>query len=324
MFDVHDEPMAACRAHTVRAPIRFAGIGLHSGRNVNMTVSPAPAGAGIVFRRLDLLGAPGPVAKAEGLARVSVPATPEAVTATTLGTVIANRHGVSVATIEHLMAALSGCGVDSALVDLDGPELPILDGSSAPFVAAILETGTRALAAARHSYRIVRPVTVEKDGAMLRAEPVLHGRGLDIDVEVDYADPAIGRHHLQLDDALGRFSADLAAARTFCRLSDVEAMRARGLGLGGSLANAIVVSDGAILNPEGLRVADEFVRHKALDLIGDLYLVGAPLIGRITATRPGHDINVRLARALFAEGALAAELPDAPPRVAMRAHAAAL
>ena len=293
-------------AQTLRAKAICEGTGLHSGQPVTMALLPAPAGTGILFRRLDLLASAGPEDQETGLQRVSIAATPHAVTTTTLGTVIANRHGVSVSTIEHVMSALAGAGVDHAIVELNGPEVPIMDGSAAPFVRLIESFGVRPLPAARQVWRLTKPVRVEKDDAYIDAVPLASNEGLSpiMDVTVEYADPLIGRQRLTLEGEGFDYAGSIAAARTFCYLKDVETMRAQGLALGGSLENAIVVSDGEILNKDGLRYDSEFVRHKALDLLGDLFLLGAPLAARIVAFKPGHDLNTRFARAVLDLGAV--------------------
>ena len=292
------------KARTLRASARLSGIGLHSGRPVTLTVSPAPAGTGILFRRTDLLaGDDRP--QAERLRAVTIAARPDAVTATTLGTVISNEAGASVATVEHLMAALAGAGIDHAICALDGPEVPIMDGSSAPFTDAIGRIGTRALPDDRRALRIDAPVRVEIGDAYAEVAPLEDGEplGCPMDVTVDYPDRLIGRQHLSLAGSRDAFAAEITAARTFCYLADVEAMRAAGLAQGGSLENAIVVADGAVLNEEGLRFDGEFVRHKALDLIGDLHLLGRPILGRLTAYKPGHALNTKLAAAIAASDA---------------------
>lgn len=287
-------------ARTVKTTAICEGVGLHSGQTVRMSVLPAPAGTGILFRRIDLLESAGPDAQTSGLERITVAATPLAVTSTTLGTVISNRFGVTVSTIEHVMAAFAGTGVSNAIVELNGPEVPIMDGSSAPFVDMIRAVGLRALPAPQSVFRLNRPVKVTIGDSMIAALPLAETEtpSLHLDVTVEYDDPAIGRQRLVMETAHGQFCEDISAARTFCYLSDVEMMRSRGLALGGSMDNAIVVSDGEILNDGGLRLEQEFVRHKALDMIGDFYLLGAPLAARITAFRPGHEINTRFAREL--------------------------
>ena len=290
------------KARTLRASATVTGIGLHSGAPVTLTMAPAPAGTGILFRRLDLLGVADPRPQAERLRAVTVAAAPGNVTRTVLGTVIANADGASVATVEHLMAALAGAGIDHAICELDGPEVPIMDGSSAPFTNAIARIGTRALPGDRRALRVLAPIRAELDDAWAEVSPLSPDEplGCPMDVTVDYPDRLIGRQRLTLAGSRDAFADEITAARTFCYLSDVEAMRASGLARGGSLENAIVVADGAVLNEEGLRFDGEFVRHKALDLIGDLHLLGRPLLGRLTAYKPGHALNTKLAAAIAA------------------------
>ncbi|MEM9168909.1 MAG: UDP-3-O-acyl-N-acetylglucosamine deacetylase [Pseudomonadota bacterium] len=264
--------------------VRFTGVGLHSGEACAATVSPAPAGAGICFYRTD--GA------ADGAA---ILATAANVVETRLGTVIGAAGGDVVRTIEHLMAALALCGIYDATVAVDGPEIPILDGSAAEFVDVL-----RAKAVPGGAPVAIGPnrrVSVRDGDRRIDWRPA-PGAGLAVAIAFD--DAAIGRSAVRLDRA--RLDAStrrrLARARTFCRLGDVEAMRGGGLALGGSLDNAVVVDGGRVLNEDGLRDADEFALHKALDLIGDLHLLGAPLSGEITAVRPGHDLNVAFVRAV--------------------------
>ena len=287
------------KARSLRASVTLVGVGLHSGAPVTLTLSPAPVGTGILFRRMDqLTGSQG--SQAERLRAATVAATPASVVRTTLGTTISNGAGAEVSTVEHLMAALAGAGIDHAICELDEPEVPIMDGSSAPFSEAIRRIGTRVLPGDRLALRVDAPIRVALGDAWAEITPLAPGEplGCPMDVTVDYPDPAIGRQQLRLDGARDAFVAEVAAARTFCDLADVEAMRASGLARGGSLENAIVVSDGAVLNAEGLRMGGEFVRHKALDLIGDLHLLGRPLLGRLTAYKPGHALNTKLAAAI--------------------------
>ena len=294
--------IAGAPARTVRTEATLDGIGLHSGEPVRLTLRPATAGTGILFRRTDLVGGTGPDGQAERLRAVTIRAHPSAVTQTQLGTVIANPDGASVSTIEHLMAALAACGIDHVIAELDGPEVPIMDGSAKPFLDLIEAVGTRALPDARRAIEILAPIRATLGDAFAEVTPLAPGEapGCPLDVTVDYADRLIGRQTLSLDGTADAFRRDVAAARTFCYLSDVEAMRAQGLALGGSLENAIVVADGTVLNEEGLRFDGEFVRHKALDLIGDLHLLGRPIIGRVTAYKPGHTLNAKLAAAIAA------------------------
>lgn len=270
---------------SLKSPVHFRGVGLHRGRAARIVVRPAPAGDGIRFRRTDI----------EGPAAM-VPAHWQAIEDTTLCTRLGNRHGVSVSTVEHLMAALSGCGILNALIDIDGPEVPILDGSAAPFVAKFLACGVTELDAPVRAIRVLRPVEVRRGDAMARLDPAPE---LEIDFGIDFDDPAIGRQRLALSLANGAFVRELSDSRTFCRLRDVDAMRARGLALGGSFENAVVVDGARVLSPGGLRHRDEAVRHKMLDALGDLALAGAPLLARYTGRRAGHALTADLLRQLF-------------------------
>ncbi len=267
--------------------VTFSGIGLHSGRPVTMTVHPAEGGTGIIFRRTDVTGKD-PL----------IPARWDHVIISPLNTRIENADGVHVSTIEHLMAALAGTGVHNARVDIDGPEVPIMDGSAAAFVKAFVRVGQRQTAAALHAIRILKPVEVVHGDAMARLSPAT---SLQIDFDIDFAEAAIGHQTLVLNMANGAFVRELCDSRTFCRQADVDQMRAQGLALGGTLDNAVVVDGDKVLTPGGLRHANEAVRHKMLDALGDLYTAGAPILGRYTGVRAGHAMTNRLLRALFAD-----------------------
>jgi len=251
-----------------------------------MTVRPASADYGIWFRRTDLSDAD-----------TLIPARWDAVVASRLCTMIANPSGVSVSTIEHIMAALAGLAINNALIEIDGPEVPILDGSAAPFVAALLGRGIQAQLAPTRAIRVLRTVEVRDGEALARLEPA---EMLEIDFRIDFADRAIGRQSRKLNMANGAFVRELSDSRTFCRQSDVDAMRAKGLALGGTLDNSVVFDGDRILSPGGLRYRDEPVRHKMLDALGDLSLAGAPLLARYTGIKAGHALTNRLLRALFA------------------------
>lgn len=272
---------------TLKSSVRFDGTALHSGQAVVMHVRPAPAGHGVVFERLDL---DLPVAHR----RIAV--TPSALIEANLCTKIGNDHDVSVATIEHLMAALAGCGIHNAQVTLDGPEVPILDGSARPFVAAFVAAGTRVQAASLTAIRVLKPVEVRMGDAWARLEPAA---ALSIAFEIDFPDAAIGHQTCELELANGTFVRELSDCRTFCRQADVDFMRANGLALGGTYENAVVVQGADILSPGGLRRIDEPVRHKMLDAMGDLAVAGAPILGRYIGHRAGHTLTGRLVRALL-------------------------
>ncbi|MGR3756885.1 MAG: UDP-3-O-acyl-N-acetylglucosamine deacetylase [Tranquillimonas sp.] len=271
---------------TIKTPVSFSGIGLHGGRPVRMTLRPGPAEYGIWFRRTDVSGR-------DDL----IPARWDSVEPSQLCTRLTNADGVSVSTVEHVMAAIAGCGIHNLLIEIDGPEVPILDGSSAPFVSAILRRGLRGLDAPIRVLQVLDRVEVRNGNAWARLDPA---DTLEIDFRIDFADAAIGRQDKRLVMANGTFVRELCDSRTFCRQSDVDAMHARGLALGGSLENAVVVDGARVLSPGGLRHADEAVRHKMLDALGDLALAGAPLLARYTGNRAGHAMTNALLRALFA------------------------
>ncbi|MFZ5721178.1 MAG: UDP-3-O-acyl-N-acetylglucosamine deacetylase [Pseudomonadota bacterium] len=278
--------MAPSYQHTVRSPALFAGVGVHTGAYTRVSVRPAPANHGVVFARTD-------VRDRDNL----VPATGEAVCKTQLGTVIGNADGVTVSTIEHLMAAFAMLGVDNAVVEVDGPEMPIMDGSAAPFVRLLDRAGLRPQEAPRGYIEILETVEVvdgDKRAALKPAD------GFEVAFEIAFASAAIGRQAIDLSMDEQAFREELADCRTFGFLSDVEALRAMGLARGGSMENAVVIDGDRILNPEGLRRPDEFVRHKALDAIGDLYVLGGPLLGRFEGVLAGHGLNNALVRALLA------------------------
>ncbi|MGQ0564838.1 MAG: UDP-3-O-acyl-N-acetylglucosamine deacetylase [Gemmobacter sp.] len=273
--------------NTLKSAVTFHGAGLHSGRPVRMVVRPASADYGIWFRRVDLVrGDP------------MVPARWDAVVPSKLCTLVANGKGTEVSTIEHLMAALAGCGIHNALVEIDGPEVPILDGSSVPFVAAFLRAGLRTQSAPVRAIRILSPVEVREGEALARLDP---SDMLEIAFRIDFADAAIGVQEKRLNMANGTFVRELSDSRTFCREADVVAMRASGLALGGTYDNAVVFDGDRVLSPGGLRHVDEPVRHKMLDALGDLALAGGPILGRYTGVRAGHAMTNRLLRALFAQ-----------------------
>jgi UDP-3-O-[3-hydroxymyristoyl] N-acetylglucosamine deacetylase len=272
--------------HTLKSDVIFVGTGLHSGRPVRMVVKPASADYGIWFRRID-------VASGDPM----IAARWDAVVPSRLCTLVENEAGHSVSTIEHIMAALAGCGVHNALIEIDGPEVPILDGSARPFVAGLLAKGIRTQHVAARAIRILQAVEVREGEAVARLEP---SEMLQIDFCIDFEDAAIGHQEKSLNMSNGAFVRELCDSRTFCRQADVDAMRANGLALGGNLENAVVFQGDLVLSPGGLRYADEPVRHKMLDALGDLALAGGPILGRYTGHRAGHAMTNRLLRALFA------------------------
>lgn len=272
---------------TVAARVSLDGVGLHTGAPVRVTLVPAPSDHGIFFRRTD-------VSDRDNM----IPALYDHVRDTTLCTVLVNGAGVSVRTVEHLMAALSGLHIDNVVIEIDGPELPILDGSAKPFVEMIERVGTRNQRPPRRAIKILKRVEVVVDGKIAALVP---GEGFGIDFEIDFPSKAIDQRSGSYDLGNGGFAELLSGARTFGFRAEVEYLRSKGLALGGSLDNAVVVDGDAIMNPEGLRFDDEFVRHKALDALGDLYLAGAPIIGRFEGYKSGHMLNNKLLFALFAD-----------------------
>ncbi len=293
---------------TLSAPAVCAGIGLHTGARVRMVMKPAPVGSGIVFERSDL-----------DVADARVPARREFVRSTDLGTTLVNDSGASAATVEHLMAAFAGLGVDDVIVELDGPEVPAMDGSSAPFVDLMLQVGLKQSPAPRRAIQVLKTVEVE-DGA--RTASFLPSVKPAIDVTIDFEDPTIGRQHFAFEVNRDAFSDLVAPARTFGFRRDLNMLLKNGLARGGSLDNAVVIDEGKVANPEGLRFADEFVRHKALDALGDLFLAGAPILGLYRATRPGHGLNAKAVEALLADETAWrwANMAEAEPAESLKVH----
>jgi UDP-3-O-[3-hydroxymyristoyl] N-acetylglucosamine deacetylase len=272
--------------HTLKSPALFAGVGVHTGAYTRVSVKPAGVDAGIVFVRTDITDRDN-----------VVPARGRAVCKTQLGTVISNEAGVTVATIEHLMAALVMLGVDNAVVELDGPEMPIMDGSSAPFVRVLDRAGLRSQDVARTYIEILDTVEVLDGDKRATLRPA---DAFEVAFDIAFDSAAIGRQSVDLAMDEQAFRDELADCRTFGFLSDVEALRAMGLARGGDMNNCVVIDGDEVLNPEGLRRPDEFVRHKALDAIGDLFLLGAPLLGRFEGVLAGHGLYNALVRALLA------------------------
>jgi len=289
---------------TLKSSIGCVGVGLHSGRKLQMVLSPARVGTGIVFRRTDAAAGP------DGH---DIPARFDHVADTRMCTVLASpdRPELRIGTVEHVLAALAGCGISNAVVSVDGPELPILDGSAASFVFLIDCAGIVDQGAPAPVIEVLRPVAIGHGDAFAELHP--SSGGLDLAMSIAFDAAAIGRQALALRLTPEAFRAELARARTFTLAGEVASLRAAGLALGGNLDNAVVVDDARVLNPGGLRMPDEFVRHKLLDAIGDLALAGAALRGRFLAHRSGHTMNNHLLRALFADHANWRLLaPDAP------------
>jgi len=276
--------MTTASQRTLKTRIGCRGVGLHSGQKVTMRLLPAAPDTGIVFRRTD--------AGAEILASwVNTIESPRC-------TMLSNGEGITVGTVEHLMAALAGAEIDNAIVELDGPEVPIMDGSSAPFLFLVECAGLVEQDAVRRAIKVLKPVSVIEDGA---TAALLPDHGFSMSFEISFPNPLIRRQDISVVFDAATFKAELSRARTFGLLDELDRLRAAGFGRGGSLDNVIVVSGDHILNSGGLRYADEFVRHKLLDAFGDLYLAGGPIIGRFCGARSGHAHTRHLLAALFAD-----------------------
>jgi UDP-3-O-[3-hydroxymyristoyl] N-acetylglucosamine deacetylase len=275
------------RQQTLKSEISCTGVALHSGDSVTMTLRPSAIDTGIVFKRTDIAGA-GEI----------IPAQWDKVVDSRLCTMLGNGAGVTISTVEHLMAALAGSAIDNVIVEVSGPEVPIMDGSAAPFQFLIECAGVVDQPAPRRAIRVLKDITVEENGSRVSLTPA---DCFSVSFEIDFASAAVARQQVSVSLVNGTFKKELARARTFGFLHEVEQMRAAGLARGGSLDNAVVIGDDKVLNEEGLRYDDEFVRHKALDAVGDLYLAGAPILGHFHGIRSGHGLNSRLLEALFAD-----------------------
>ncbi len=287
---------------TIGETVRIVGIGVHSGARVSLTLHPADPDTGVVFLRTGL-----PQGR-----EVEIPAQWKQVSATDLCTMVGDPRGASVATIEHLMAALRGLGVDNVVVEIDGGEVPVMDGSSEAFVEAIEQVGLTKQAARRRFLKILKPIRVENGNGWCTLEP--HD-GQRYEVTIDFADPVIGRQSFGVDLTPAAFRDQIARARTFGFVKDLEKLLPMGLCRGSSLENSVAIKDGRVLNPEGLRFVDEFVRHKLLDAIGDLSLSGAPIQGLFRSYKGGHRLNFMVLQALFADPT-AWTMVEAPARAA--------
>jgi UDP-3-O-[3-hydroxymyristoyl] N-acetylglucosamine deacetylase len=273
------------RQTTLAGDVRVTGLGIHGGLPATLTLKPAAAGHGVVFVRTD------------GGARHEIPALADRVCDTRLATVIREGDSPTISTVEHIMAALAGLGVDNAVVEVDGPETPIVDGCSGDFVAAIDAVGLATLDAPRRYAQILEPIAIDQPGKRAALVPA---ERFELSVEIVFDSPAIGRQQLDLAVDPQSFRSEIAAARTFGFLHEVEQLRAAGLGRGADLANTIVVDGDHVMNPETLARPDDFVRHKALDALGDLALFGHPILGRYEASCSGHALNNALVRAALA------------------------
>jgi UDP-3-O-[3-hydroxymyristoyl] N-acetylglucosamine deacetylase len=281
--------MKAAKQTTLRVDVSVTGIGVHSGLPVTLTLHPADANTGIVFIRTGL----------EGRRDREIRADVRSVTATEFATVLGDRDGPLCSTAEHVLAALSGLGVDNAVIEIDGPEVPIMDGSAEPFVNAIDQAGIVTLAAPRRFIQVLKPVRVAREASYGELRP--YSRGFRVEVEIDFDNPLIGRQSMSLDVGPESFRREVARARTFGFMRDVAKLWSSGYALGATFENTLVVTENRVLNPDGLRFADEFVRHKALDAVGDLALAGAPLLGAYRSMRGGHKLNHAVLCALMAD-----------------------
>jgi UDP-3-O-[3-hydroxymyristoyl] N-acetylglucosamine deacetylase len=281
--------MQAGRQTTLREPVAVAGIGVHSGWPATVTLHPAEADAGIVFVRCG----------ANGQKDRELPANFRSVTATEFATVLGDQSGPAISTTEHVLAALYALGIDNAVVEVDGPEIPIMDGSAAAFVDAIDRAGSVATAVRRRYIKVLKPVRVDGNGSYGELRP--HTRGLRVETEIEFEHALIGRQKFAVDVEPYAFRRELARARTFGFMRDVTKLWNAGYALGASFENTVVIADDRVLNTDGVRFPDEFVRHKAVDAIGDLALAGAPLIGAYRSMRGGHKLNHAVVTALMAD-----------------------
>ena len=268
--------------------VKTTGVGLHSGNKVTLSIMPAPVNSGIVLVRTDLSPA------------VAIPAKAEQVRETTMCTALVNDEGIRISTIEHLFAALAGLGIDNAVIEVDAPEIPIMDGSASPFVFLLQSAGIKEQAAPKKYLKIKRPVRVEDGDTWAELKPF---KGFRVNFKIDFAHPEIARsqQHVVMDFSTSAFVKDISRARTFGFMRDIEYLRANNLALGGSMENAVVLDEYRVLNPDGLRYEDEFVKHKILDAFGDLYVAGHAILGEFTAYKTGHALNNQLVRALLAQ-----------------------
>ena len=300
--------MTFIRQTTLRAPVTLTGIGVHSGAPASICLKPSSANSGVVFLRKGL---------ADGTTQL-IHAKHTKVSATELCTVIGEKGAASVSTIEHLMSACAGLGVDNVQIEIDGPEMPIMDGSASEFVTAIQETGTVTLSAARRYLKVLRPVRIENGRAFAELVPSSRD-GFRLDVEIDFPTAVIGRQRKVFDVEPAAYATEISRARTFGFMRDVEQLWKAGFALGASLDNTVAIGEDKVINPEGLRYADEFVRHKVLDAIGDLALAGYPIQGEFRSYCGGHRMNVHILEALFADRANYAIVEAQPVYVAPRA-----
>jgi UDP-3-O-[3-hydroxymyristoyl] N-acetylglucosamine deacetylase len=277
--------MTTISQKTINSKVSCNGVGLHSGENVVMTLFPAPCDSGIIFKRTDFDGEKG-----------VIKANYKNVVGTNLGTVLNNEFGAKISTVEHLMAAIWGCGIDNLLVEINGPEIPIMDGSSEPFVFLIECAGINVQEEQRRVIEIIKKVRVEEKDKFVEVEP---SKEFSIDLHIDFDHQQIQQQQFDYHSTFTSFKNDICRARTFCFKHEIEHLYKMGLAKGGSLDNAIVVDENGVVNEGGLRYSNEFVRHKTLDFIGDIYLAGHYILGHFNASKPGHGINNKLLRELF-------------------------
>ncbi len=290
--------------NTLKSAVTFTGVGLHTGASARIAVKPASANHGIWFKRIDI-----------EMGDRLIPARYDAALQSPLCTKLQNTSGASVSTVEHLLAALMGCGVHNALIEIDGPEVPILDGSSVKFVQGIMSKGIVAQNQPVNAIKVVKPITVSEGEASASLVPHSVMR---VEFHIDFSDAAIGQQSKSLTLSNGSFARELSDSRTFCQQSDVEAMQANGLALGGAPGeNAVVFDNGAVISPGGLRHVDEPVRHKMLDALGDLALAGGPVLGKYTGVRAGHSLTNKLLRKAFATPGALKMICCAPSQAAL-------
>jgi UDP-3-O-[3-hydroxymyristoyl] N-acetylglucosamine deacetylase len=304
-------PMSFSRQTTLRSQATVTGVGVHSGKPVSLTLGPAPVDAGYIFVRTGLDGADR-----------EIQATAKSVIATEFATVLGDREGPLVSTAEHVLAALRGMGIDNATIEVDGPEVPIMDGSAGPFVAAIDQAGIVEQGARRRFLQVLKPVQVAIGDSFGEIRP--HAAGFRAEVEINFANPVIGRQSYVLDLNPETFRRDIARARTFGCMNDVARLWSAGFALGASFENSVVFDDDKLLNAEGLRYTDECARHKVLDAVGDLALAGLPILGAYKSVRGGHKLNNAVLCALMADrSAWKIVEADAAPVSARRGRATA-
>lgn len=279
------------KQRTIAKAVSLTGIGLHSGAKVQVSFRPAPANTGLVYTRVDLNPS------------VTIKCSADSVRDTQLCTALVNEQGVRISTVEHLTAALSALGIDNLYIDVNAPELPVMDGSAQPFIYLFGSTGIKELSESKKFLRVVRKVRVENEGKWAELTP--SESGFHLDLQIDFNHPAMDKEkqHFAMNFTGEAFAHDVSRARTFCFMRDVEFMHSHNLALGGSLENAVVLDDRRVINPEGLRYEDEFVKHKLLDAIGDLYMDGHSILGNFKAYKTGHDLNNRLLRAFLSDSA---------------------